>query len=485
MVQLPSLFYAEQAPVAVTAPELLCFNDKLFEEFLPSPNHSDAGQQFSLDRNSAAKILGGNRVSDSARPLASAYAGHQFGGWQPLLGDGRAVILGEIETKDGGVFELQLKGSGPTPFSRGGDGRAPLSAVLREYIISEAMAGLSIPTSRSLTVVKTGEKVFRETVEDGAVLARLMPSHIRVGTFQYAAATGDADNVRALADYVLERLFPDIEDGEARYLDMLKAIVERQASLIAKWMQVGFIHGVMNSDNMTVSGETIDYGPCAFIDDFDPRKTYSSIDQFSRYSWNNQPNMAMWNLSRLAESLLPLISDDEGAAIAKVTEVVNGFSELFEGHLYGGFQKKLGLVGEGAAHRPFILETLSLLRDQHVDFTLFFRRLTQISHGDSGVDFSGLFDDPDAAALWLKNWNEKASGGDSHLAAMRSVNPVYIARNHQVEIALNAACANDDFAPFDRLLGAIKNPFDERDGYDDLELPPTPEQEVKETFCGT
>lgn len=486
MTSLPGAFFAEQAPVAVADPQLVYLNEKLLENFPDSPA---AANEAALNAGNAAAILSGNEVPEAMTPIATAYSGHQYGGWSPLLGDGRAVILGEIVDKDQTSFELQLKGSGRTPFSRGGDGRATMSAVMREYVISEAMAALAIPTSRSLAIVKTGEKVPRKKLEDGAVLTRLSKSHIRVGTFQYAAATNNPANVRALADLTISRLYPQFAQSESPYLDMFEAIVARQAKLIAQWMLVGFIHGVMNTDNMAISGETIDYGPCAYMDRFDPQKTFSSIDAQGRYAWNNQPNIGVWNLNRLAESLLHIIDQNDDAAIARLAEILKGFVPQFEDHLYAGFEQKLGLINSDAANRPFVLEMMAMMRDQNVDFTLFFRRLTQIAEGRNDVDFAGLFTDQAAATGWLKSWEAatggQADGDQARWQLMRSVNPIFIPRNHQVELALTMGSEKSDFSHFDRLLSVLVRPFDEQPDHADLESPPTSAQEVHQTFCGT
>jgi uncharacterized protein YdiU (UPF0061 family) len=407
-----------------------------------------------------------------------AYAGHQFGNFVPQLGDGRAILLGEIHGRD-----LHLKGAGQTRFSRRGDGRAALGPVLREYIISEAMAALGIPTTRTLAAVTTGEEVFRETPLPGAVLARVAASHIRVGTFEYFAARGDVDGIRTLADYAIARHYPHCRAAANPYRAFLDAVIGAQADLIAKWLLVGFIHGVMNTDNMTISGETIDFGPCAFMDFYNPKQVYSSIDRMGRYAYANQPSIAHWDLVCLAEALVPILGEAEEAGIREAEEAMAAFGPRFEAAYLSGLTRKVGL-GSDEDDVALVQGLLGLMAESGADFTLTFRRLTEAAADPAREGtVRELFKSPETIDSWLKAWRARLSPGAA--AEMKTVNPLFIPRNHMVEDALTAATALSDFAPFERLLEVITRPFDDQPGREVYALPPRPEQVVRATFCGT
>jgi uncharacterized protein YdiU (UPF0061 family) len=417
-------------------------------------------------------VLAGNAVPDGADPLAQAYAGHQFGNWVPQLGDGRALLLGEVLGRDGTRYDLQLKGSGPTPFSRRGDGRAWLGPVLREYIVSEAMQALGIPTTRALAAVATGETVYRERALPGAVLTRVARSHIRVGTFQYFAARQDREALEALVAHVIQRHYPQAEGP----LGLLEAVVAAQAKLVARWMGVGFIHGVMNTDNMSVAGETIDYGPCAFMDTYHPGKVFSSIDHLGRYAYANQPQIAAWNLAQFASCLLPLIEGGEDAAIASATEGVNRFVPLFQAEWARVFRTKLGLVQEEAEDVALAAALLDRMAQGRADFTRTF-------HGLADGTARAEFEDPEVFDAWHADWQARVAREDAaeSAAAMRAANPAVIPRNHRVEEAI-AAAVGGDLAPFERLNAALARPFAPDE---DLAQAPSEDQEVRQTFCGT
>jgi uncharacterized protein YdiU (UPF0061 family) len=479
---LPDRFYERLDPTPVAAPRLIRVNVALAE-------------RLGLDADALASPesvleLAGNRVPDGAMPLAAAYAGHQFGHFVPQLGDGRAILLGEVVAPDNARFDIQLKGSGRTKFSRGGDGRAAVGPVLREYIVSEAMAALGVPTTRALAAVTSGEPVYRETMLPGAILTRVASSHIRVGTFQYFAARADTEAVRQLADYVIARHYPDAAAAENQYRALLDAVVARQAALVARWLLIGFIHGVMNTDNCAVSGETIDYGPCAFMDTYDPATVFSSIDQHGRYAYGNQPRIAVWNLARLAETLLPLLDAEQDKAVEIAQETLAAFSPRFEAAYFGGLRQKIGLVAEQDGDTALVNDLLKVMAENAADFTLTFRRL-----GDAAADPSGdgavraLFADPTTYDVWASRWRWRlGEEGREPVAirdAMRAVNPAYIPRNHLVEAALNAAIERDDLGPFEQLLEVLSRPFVERTEFDRYSLPPAPEERVLQTFCGT
>ena len=475
---LPADFWREVAPTPVAAPRLLAWNAPLAEAL------GLAG----LDQNPAAiDALAGKGLLPGSRPIAMAYAGHQFGHFVPQLGDGRAILLGELIDRDGVRRDLQLKGPGPTPFSRNGDGRAAIGPVLREFLVSEAMHALGIPSTRSLAAVATGEHVMRDGVLPGAVLTRIAASHVRIGTFQYFAAREDGDAVRTLADYVIARHYPALADSPDRYLALLEAISERQAALVAAWMHVGFVHGVMNTDNTAVSGETIDYGPCAFLDEYHPAKTFSSIDRHGRYAFGNQAPVLRWNLARLAECLLPLMADDPADALPAATAVIDGFPARFEFHWLAGMRRKLGLVSEEADDHALAHHFLEALQAVAADYTLCFRGLCGLAAGAEPEAAMALPKTP-AMDVWRERWLQRL-GRDPQLPAerveaMRATNPAVIPRNHQVHAALQAA-EQGDLAPFEALLAAVRRPYDDGPGVAQFMAPPEPEQRVLQTFCGT
>jgi serine/tyrosine/threonine adenylyltransferase len=454
--ELPEMAVRWQAEAA-PSPRLLVLNEPLAAEL-----GLDAEWLRTAD---GLRFLVGTQVPDGATPVAQAYAGHQFGGYVPRLGDGRALLLGELTDAEGNLRDLHLKGSGRTPFARGGDGLAVVGPMLREFVVSEAMHALGIPTTRSLAVVATGRDVYRDTLLPGAVLARIASSHLRVGSFQYASAGGNVELLRRLADHAIARHYPAAADAERPYLALFDAVIAAQASLVAKWMLVGFVHGVMNTDNMTISGETIDYGPCAFMDAYDPATVYSSIDHGGRYAYGNQPVVAEWNLARFAEALLPLFADDQDRAVALAVESLGAFRGHFDAAWSAGMRAKLGLTGDVAG--PLVDELLGLLERSHVDYTSFFRDLDQGPIPDA-------FDD------WLGRW--RALEPDS--AAMDGANPVYIPRNHLVEEALAAATAGE-LAPLEQLLAAVTAPYDERPGLERYAGPAPEDFGAYQTFCGT
>ena len=419
-----------------------------------------------------------------------AYAGHQFGHFVPQLGDGRAILLGEIVDRHGVRRDIQLKGSGPTPFSRRGDGRAALGPVLREYIVSEAMTALGIPSTRSLAAVMSGETVARETALPGAVLTRVATSHIRVGTFQFFAARRDLDGLRLLADHVIARHYPEAARADRPYLALLELVTARQAELIARWLLVGFIHGVMNTDNMSIAGETIDYGPCAFMDEYDPGKVFSSIDQQGRYAYGSQPQIATWNLARLAETLLPLIDDDQPQAVQRAEDVLKGFSVRFDFAYCDGMRQKLGLATVEDDDLKLIDEFLSLLAADEVDFTLAFRRLSDAAgEGASELPLQGLFRDQPAFAAWLTRWRERSAREperpENRRAKMRAINPAFIPRNHRIEEVIEAAVEAADFTLFEALLSVLAKPFEDQPSFAHYMDPPQAHERVSQTFCGT
>ncbi len=481
--RLPDRFFAKLKPSPVRAPQLIRLNEELARHLGLDPE--------SLSSPEGVAILAGNRVPEGAEPIAMAYAGHQFGHWVPQLGDGRAMLLGEVIDRSGVRRDIQLKGSGYTPFSRSGDGRAVLGPVLREYILGEAMAALGIPTTRALAAVATGEQVAREELLPGAVLTRVAQSHVRVGTFQFFAARGDEEALRLLADHVIERHYPDAFRSDIPYRALLDKVVARQAQLIAQWQLVGFIHGVMNTDNMSIAGETIDYGPCAYMDSYHPDTVYSSIDHMGRYAYSNQPGIAHWNLSVLAQTLLPLLGEDEEAAVAEAQEAINAFPEKFKVAYLTGIRAKLGLVKEREDDADLAQGLLNCMGENNADFTLTFRRLCDASaastENDRGV--RELFADPAAFDDWAVKWRQRLGDEDSNddmrQSAMRMVNPVYIARNHLVEKVIKAATEAADFTPFDQLMTVLALPFEEKPEQVRYSLPPEPEQVVLQTFCGT
>src|SRR6202008_1067411 len=427
------------------------------------------------------RFLVGNMVPGGAAPVAQAYAGHQFGGYVPRLGDGRALLLGELVGADGHIRDIHLKGSGATPFARGGDGLAAVGPMLREYIVSEAMHALGVPTTRSLQVVGRGRPVQRETLLPGAVLARVASSHLRVGSFQYASATANLDLLRRLADHAIARHHPEAAGADHPYLALFEAVARVQASLVARWMQIGFIHGVMNTDNMTISGETIDYGPCAFMEAYDPDTVFSSIDAWGRYAYGNQPVVAGWNLARFAETLLPLLSDNLEEAVALAEQSFGVFSPRYDAVWWSGMRAKLGLSAdvESQTITPLVDELLLLLKESHVDYTSFFRHLDQAARGDAEAA-RGLFVNLTGFDDWMSRW--RALGPDA--ALMDRTNPIYIPRNHLVEEALTAATAGD-LDPVEQLLDAVTSPYDERPGLERYASPAPEDFGTYQTFCGT
>ena len=484
-VQLPERFYCRLDPTPVAAPRLVKVNVDLAGALGLDPD--------ALASERGVEILSGNCVAEGSQPLAIAYAGHQFGHFVPQLGDGRANLLGEVTARDGVRYDIQLKGSGPTPFSRGGDGRAALGPVLREYIVSEAMSALGVPTTRALAAVTTGERVLRERVLPGAVLTRVAASHLRVGTFEYFAAQRDTEGVRILADYAIARHYPDAAHAKNPYRALLDAVIARQAKLVAHWMRLGFIHGVMNTDNTSISGETIDYGPCAFMEAYDPATVFSSIDHQGRYAYGNQPRIALWNLTRLAETLLPVLVQEEGseeAALASANEALAAFPGVFEISRLVGLRRKLGLFTERDGDAALAQDLLERMTANRADFTLTFRRLCDAAAGpgyDSGVRV--LFTDPGTYDSWATGWRERLEeelvSGEERAIAMRKVNPAFIPRNHLIETALNAAVERQDFQPFEELLDVVSRPYEGRPGSERYGMPASPEESVTRTFCGT
>jgi len=479
---LPERFYARVEPTPVAAPALVRVNRAVAETLGLDPD--------ALASPEGVAILSGNRVPEGAASIALAYAGHQFGQFVPQLGDGRAILLGEVVGRNGARRDIQLKGSGPTPFSRRGDGRAALGPVLREYLVSEAMAALGVPTTRSLAAVTTGEAVLRETALPGAVLTRVAASHIRVGSFQYFAARGDFEGVRLLADHAIARHDPKAAQDGNPYRAFLKGVVERQADLIAQWLLIGFIHGVMNTDNTSISGETIDYGPCAFMDAYDPATVFSSIDYMGRYAYGNQPRIAQWNLARLAETLLPLLAEDGDAAIEEAQAVLAEFGPRFEAAYLGGLRRKIGLATEQEGDAALVQDLLKRMAENGADFNLTFRGLSEAVLGTEGdARPRALFAQPEAYDEWAASWRRRLAqeGGEpqTRRAAMQAVNPAFIPRNHRVEAALQAAVERQDFGPFEELLLVLSRPYDEQPDFERYALPPEPEERVQQTFCGT
>ncbi|MEH7154681.1 protein adenylyltransferase SelO [Neobacillus drentensis] len=472
--QLPDIFFTDTDPTPVQSPELIIFNQPLAVELGLNAEE--------LENKNGAAVFAGNQIPEGARPLAQAYAGHQFGHFTKL-GDGRAILLGEQITPKGERVDIQLKGPGRTPYSRGGDGRAALGPMLREYIISEAMHALGIPTTRSLAVVTTGEPVYRERTLPGAILTRLASSHVRVGTFQYAAKWGTVEELRALADYALHRHYPDAETGENRYLTLLQEVIKRQAGLVAKWQLVGFIHGVMNTDNMTISGETIDYGPCAFMDTYDPATVFSSIDTQGRYAYGNQPYIAGWNLARFAETLLPLLHDEQEQAVKLAQDEISKYMKLYQNHWLSGMRVKLGIFNEEKEDKILVQELLTMMEKYKADYTNTFRSLSIEKPEDTVV-----FKTPEFKQ-WYEKWQARLGRQQepktSSLQLMRSSNPAVIPRNHRVETALEAAVDQEDYSVMERLLNVLSSPYahsPEQDEY--CKLPEQPAQPYR-TYCGT
>ncbi|MCP8939833.1 YdiU family protein [Alsobacter sp. SYSU M60028] len=481
--RMPAGFFARVEPTPTQSPRLVQLNRALAIELGLDPD--------ALDTPEGAEILAGKRIPEVAEPLAMAYAGHQFGHFVPQLGDGRAILLGEVVDRAGERRDIQLKGSGPTPYSRNGDGRAALGPVLREYLVSEAMHALGIPTTRALAAATTGEQVYRETALPGAVLTRVASSHIRVGTFQFFAARGRVDALRQLADHAIARHYPDAAQAASPYRALLEGVAARQGRLVAQWLLVGFIHGVMNTDNMSVAGETIDYGPCAFMDAYDPRTVFSSIDQFGRYAYANQPGIAQWNLARLAECLLPLLDPNEEAAVAQAQEALGAFADAFNEGYLGGLRRKLGLLREQPDDIDLAQALFSAMAAARADFTLTFRRLADAALGPQHeAGLRGLFGSEQAALdEWLAVWRDRLAAEDApaetRRAAMLRASPAVIPRNHRVEAALSAAIERDDYAPFEEMARVLADPYAESADASPLAQPPAEDRSDYRTFCGT
>lgn len=464
--RLPTGFFTRTAPTPVADPRLIALNRPLADRL--------GLDKAWLESPEGLAMLAGNRLPDGATPIAQAYAGHQFGGFVPQLGDGRAVLLGEVVAPDGRRFDVQLKGAGPTPFSRRGDGRAWLGPVLREYLVSEFMAAVGIPTTRALAAVTTGERVVRETVLPGAILTRIAASHIRIGTFEFFAVRGDVDRLRLLADHVIRRHYPQARNA----LELLRAVVAAQAATIAGWMGLGFVHGVMNTDNMSLSGETIDYGPCAFIDGFNPRAVFSSIDTGGRYAWIEQPNIAVWNLAQLASCLVPLMGDDQDRAVEEATRAVHEFPAIYEAEWLKRFAAKLGIADPRPQDGALAERLLTLMAADRADFT---RCFAGLSDGTARETFS----DPAGFDAWQADWQARLADEAEPEAVMAAANPRRIPRNHRIEQVIAAARDEGDFAPFHRLDAALHDPLHNRPEWDDYALAPSDDEIVRRTFCGT
>src|ERR1700691_2820723 len=460
--RLPERFFARLVPTPVARPRLIKFNDALASELGIDTR--------GVGPDGLAATFAGNQTPPGAEPIAMVYAGHQFGNFVPQLGDGRAILLGEVLDRDGRRCDIQLKGAGRTPFSRRGDGRAALGPVLREYLVSEAMHALGIPTTRALAAVSTGEPVYRDQELPGAVFTRVASSHVRVGTFQYFAARGDVEAVKRLADYVIDRHDPGAADVERPYLALLQAVVERQASLVARWMNVGFIHGVMNTDNTALSGETIDFGPCAFMDAYDPATVFSAIDELGRYAYGNQPAIAQWNLARFAETLLPILDQSPERAVELASEAVSGFAASLQAHWADGMGEKLGIASVEDGDLDLVRAWLAAMHENGVDFTLTFRQLCDAA-GDEKADarVRGSFAAPAAYDAWAARWRSRLTRESrrprERAEAMRRVNPAFIPRNHRVEQALDAAVEREDFSPFDVLLTVLSRPYEDQEAF--------------------
>ncbi|WP_378956201.1 YdiU family protein [Pelosinus sp. sgz500959] len=472
--RLPKTFFTNQNPIPVRSPKLIILNDSLAASLGLDVQ--------ALQSKEGIAVLAGNQIPEGALPLAQAYAGHQFGNFT-LLGDGRALLLGEQITPLGERVDIQLKGSGRTPYSRRGDGRAALGPMLREYIISEAMRALGIATTRSLAVVTTGESIMRETDQPGAILTRVAASHLRVGTFQYVSNWGSVDDLRVLADYTVQRHFSEAEAGTTPYLFLLQEVIKRQAVLIAQWQLVGFIHGVMNTDNMALSGETIDYGPCAFMDAYDPTTVFSSIDMHGRYAYGNQPHIAGWNLARFAETLLPLLDANQDQAIKLAQDEISKFTELYHYHWLTGMRKKLGLFNEDMQDESLIESLLSMMHKYHADYTNTFRALTFDTQSDNALFCSTEF------AQWYELWQARLDRQQEAKASsqqlMKSSNPALIPRNHRVEAALDAAVKQGDYSVMKHLLNVLSNPYAHSPEQTDYSTPPARSAHPYRTFCGT
>ncbi|MAV88590.1 MAG: hypothetical protein CMM67_10120 [Rhodospirillaceae bacterium] len=479
---LPEHFFERTRPVPVTKPTLICCNNDLFETLNLKLNLNDSEK--------VAEIFSGNIVLDGSDPIALAYAGHQFGHFVPQLGDGRAVLLGEVLDSNKLRWDVQLKGSGPTPFSRNGDGRAALGPVIREYILSESMNALGVSTTRSLVAVLTGESVIRETSEPGAILTRIASCHVRVGTFQYYLAKNDINSIKLLADYAINRLYPDLRKTKNPYLELLKQICHRQACLIASWMNVGFIHGVMNTDNMAISGETIDYGPCAFLDNYNSDAVFSSIDSAGRYSFGNQAKIAQWNLARLAECFLPLLDPDEKKAIALAMDVIEAFYKIYNDSYLGVMRQKFGFLSNNLKDKSIIDEFLDLMQRYGVDYTLTMRKLCGVVTELSDItEISTMFSKSIEFDDWIRRWRNRLRletvNSNEITQAMMNVNPIFIPRNHLIEKVIQSAVNDHEFQLFHDLLSVLVNPYKDNENFQSFKSPPKANEIVNQTYCGT
>ena len=477
---LPQDFFERINPVPVKDPQLIIFNNDLGRSL---------GIDQKINKKELANIFSGNEILKGSSPIALAYAGHQFGNFVNQLGDGRAVLLGEVSTPNQERFDMQLKGSGQTRFSRQGDGRSPLGPVIREYVVSEAMNALGIPSTRSLAAVTTGEKVFREVILPGGILTRIAKSHIRVGTFEYFATQKNTENLKTLADYTIKRHFLSLKDVATPYLSLLEIVSERQIELISKWMGVGFIHGVMNTDNTSIVGETIDYGPCAFMDEYNPSTVFSSIDAQGRYAFGNQPLIAQWNMACFANSLLGLIDKDTEKATSKAQKVINNFPNKMSEAVMSVMCKKIGLDSTKTNSQEALTKLLRIMLDNKSDYTLTFRYLSEIIKGKRDSSFKQQFLEHNQISNWLKEWKELIKDQDlakkEIVLSMESSNPVFIPRNHLVERAIEAAVENNDFSEMKTLLTILSNPYEEQSKYGEYMKPPKPLEVVHQTFCGT
>ena len=482
--QLPGQFFSHQQPAPVTSPTLIKINKTLAKQLGIDVDW--------LASEQGTQMFAGNILPEGAIPIATAYAGHQFGGWNPRLGDGRAILLGEVIAPESSTrYDIQLKGAGPTPYSRSGDGRSPLGPVLREYIVSEAMNTLGVPSTRSLAAVSTGEQVLRDGFFPGGILTRVAQSHIRIGSFQYFSAQHDTDSVRTLADFVIKRHYSEALNSNNPYSALLNSVINRQAQLIAQWQSLGFIHGVMNTDNMLLSGETVDYGPCAFMDTFHPDTVYSSIDHAGRYAYANQPSIAQWNLSWLAQSLLPLLADEEAQAVEIAQEALNSFVEEYKHNYDAVMCKKLGLKPNTALNQMLLQNFLDLLTKEQCDFTLGFRYIAENLQPSKTAKpgISGFYQLPKAFAPWLDQWRAQVHKENTDISAIQkqllNTNPVFIPRNHLIEDVIKHANTSNDLSAFHSLVDLLENPFDYHPEKKSYALAPRPEQVVKNTFCGT
>ena len=471
--KLPESFISKISPISVKSPELTIFNYNLAEKL---------GLNFSsIEKNDLSKLFSGNLLPEGSKSIAQAYAGHQFGHFT-MLGDGRAVLMGEHVSKNNERFDIQFKGSGQTPFSRNGDGRAALGPMLREYIISEAMHSLNVPTTRSLAVVKTGEDVVRENILQGAILTRVASSHLRVGTFQYVAMRNNESELRTLVDYTINRHYPNIKKSKNKAIDLLKVLIELQIDLVVNWMRVGFIHGVMNTDNMSISGETIDYGPCAFMDTYDPQTVFSSIDELGRYAYFNQPSITKWNLARFAECLISLIDPKKEKAIEIATETINSFDKSYETKWINMMRDKLGLFGQDQKDQVLIIDLLTWMHKNKADYTNTFCFLM-----DENFQHNKIYNDENFLT-WKERWKERLklnnNTPEKYLSLMKSVNPLVIPRNHKVEEVLESA-NNNDLSPLKKLINVLEKPYEKTKENIDYQSPAPASDKKYKTFCGT